>query len=165
MEPEKKSFLENLPVESAKGLSLADAVLTLSIVVWSVVGTWRGCFIAFQMFEKPLALLFTGGFGQIVFYYIRHCYQPRKFLFRVIYIYVFMVCIIAHWAAIWTILDQTIGNGLLSNASAVLVCFIMILMKVFRNILAPPFLGNVDSSAGTYFFPTFFRTRKRSVSP
>lgn len=164
MEPERQPFLVHSLGKSSRGLSLADAVFTVTIVLWGVVGTWRGCFIIFQSFDKPYAIFWIGCFCEVIFVYGRTFLCPKAFIGRITYIYLFMLCIVAHWAAIWTIFDQIIGNELLPNLCAVLVGFVLMLIKALRNILAPPYVGTVDSSAGAYMFPTFFRTRKRSVS-
>lgn len=152
-------------------LLLVDVVLVLTIVVWCTVGCWRSGFTLLQLYSPtPMIVLFLlGSLVELLFVFLRETlgriFTAKYIFFRVGYVYVYFWGIVGHWVGVWSLLDGVLGMDSAVNiigTSAVMV--LLLLFGYSRNILAPPYVGGVDSSPLLPHFPTAFRTRVGSVS-
>lgn len=146
-----------------------DIILVCTIVLLSVVGFWRGLFQIILFYCEIYHLYFVYFLGSIIhvqFALARDAYEnffaeKSNFFFlilKIIYTYVFGVCCIFQWAGLWYLLDEFLGYDVLYTVATTLFgATMLITLKVFRNVLAPPYAISTDIPEYMFQFKTMFR--------
>lgn len=173
--PLKKLDIE---IDRKKLLNVCDPLLCALILTPIIVGAWASTWILvesiyphfFPIFES----LWLSTCIVIVFYVIREILQhsltddkshfSKHFLFlsvKIVYVYVFFLCIIVQWRAAWALIDTYITvKGVwtmmaVSGGCLVLLCF----FKGLKNTVACPFVLAADTDCEVFDFPSRFRIR------
>ena len=150
-------------------LTFLDLVLVNTVVLFCVVGVWRGLFELVLYYCETYQLMFIYFIGSIIhvqFALERDTYEKffsKKsnvffFLLKILYNYSFGAACIMQWAGLWFWVDKILGMELLYTVSTTLFgAVILIFLKVFRNVLAPPFAVSTDIPPYMFQFQTMFK--------
>jgi len=153
---------------------VGDTILSLCFVAPLVVGYWRGtwellnlflyksepitsCWIslAFGCSTLCLATWLQNGLQSII------VQQSGCIFFILSRLYTIIYCLanVNHWRGVWDTLDLYTGVGWASASWSLGIGISgLILLRAFRNILAPPALIAVDGPEEYFTYPTMFRT-------
>lgn len=178
---EKQIKVEKKNLKKAKkhALSWADSIIAVFIIGPLVVGYWRGTWSLMNIYEQnhPNALpnwgsFFFGVVILITFTILRDAFVEYiknkndtiakriiSQIVRKVYTYSFSIACIMQWHAAWAIGTEYFG-GFYDNIVITSLCVIlMIVLRCFRNNIAPPFIVVMDHEDVTFTFPTRFRKK------
>lgn len=155
-------------------LGLIDILFSALVVGPAVVTYWRSTWNLIGLYIYPddtqtscLVSVLIGTCGLFVFNLTQHMLseylhpERQKFSYYFgsrLYTYVFGFCCVNAWRGYWLALETFTPSGTevvfwTTGVSLLVLAF----MRSVRNIAAPPFAVNVDSTPGYFHVPTLFR--------
>ncbi|XP_046609675.1 uncharacterized protein LOC124300069 isoform X2 [Neodiprion virginianus] len=155
-------------------LAVLDTVFSGCVAAPMVVGYWRGTWGLSDFYIYPedeilscIASIVIGFSGLFIFSvsqnFLDELFHPDKhrlsyYIGSRLYTAVFGFCCVNVWRGAWQALDATTGlmpSTVLATTGIALIA--LALLRVIRNIAAPPFTISVDSCPGYFDVPTMFR--------
>lgn len=190
---EDKSLLPEKGIENIKTkvsndrrlLTFLDVLLSSLVITPAVVGTWGGlwCLIDNRtpifpvwesyMFALMILLAFTL-LREVLQYYVSKSYKGKSFpkrvgmfLFRFLYMYIFLVISILQWRGGFPLFDYVLSMIFTENMTTnklkivfltlVLLIVLLCALRSLTTVIAAPFAIATDSVDTTFDFPTRMR--------
>lgn len=175
---EKNGFLPitNLDIDRKRLLNICDPLFCALVLTPLILANWASTWVLvdslYPHFFPIYESLWLSTCIVIFFYVIREVLQYnftddkshifKHFLFvsvKIVYVYVFFLCIIVQWRAGWALIDAYIAPKgkstmiLVSGVCLVVLCF----FKGLKNTVACPFVLAADSQCEVFDFPSRFR--------
>lgn len=182
------NFNRKITLNKKVNLNYLDSFFTILIVAPLVVCFWRGTWTLLELHPQIFPLWESCIFAFIaaisllivkdVLYELTKNSKKNETkaifskILRRIFIYSFSWVCIMQWRGLWNIFDMIFGIELTEDGkvkadtdfllpSLVTGCaaFILILLRTFRNVLAPPFVIILDNSEICFSIPTRFKLK------
>ncbi|XP_043278064.1 uncharacterized protein fusl isoform X1 [Venturia canescens] len=170
--------------EKKRAISFVDTLLSLFVVGPLVIGQWRGIWTMMDIYNEYFSewLCFIVGTGLHVLFAIGRDGLHGRFveklrinhgtagrvaydLVRLMYIYIFCIACNAHWRGGWKIFSRYCGTNIwVSNSFTIIFAAGLVILRSFRNLLAPPFIVVIDRPERVFHFPTRYNVNTRDWS-
>ncbi|OQV15473.1 hypothetical protein BV898_10346 [Hypsibius exemplaris] len=157
---------------------ILDGFICIFILAPLVVFYWRGSFQLLDIFTYPSSLeisswinIAIGVLGTVMVNLSQNVLHKTvdgikstalQIICKRFYTYIYGWIIVNHWRGIWRLWDAYTGTAFWSGVASMLIgCFLLIGMKSFRNVVAPPLVTVSDFDKNYFIIKTRFRTKAK----
>ncbi|XP_043804316.1 uncharacterized protein LOC122721104 isoform X1 [Apis laboriosa] len=164
-------------------LSVIDVFLSLNFITPMTIGFWRGTWTLMDIYKDKFPGLFIFFMGLLVHInfaimknFIHTCiikiWKKKTWLskiycksLQILYTYIFGIACNMHWKGSWIIFDYFFLNHIWLIVGVItLIMISLMILRSFRNILAPPVMIAVDKLIFVFYFPTRYKLNTRDWS-
>lgn len=163
-------------------LNVFDSFISILIVGPCVIGGWRGIWILIEIYFPPVETALAGMGIHLIFAFAQNALHTvfvsdrdttlwKMFViaFSRLYTYVFHVAVILNWVGLWTLYDQffelqlaggvvVAGKYVDQTIATFVMTAVLVAMRSFKNVGAPPFVIYLDQIREYFKFPTYYKT-------